>query len=153
MDRQNVNQDELDPQLDPQLDPELDALLDRILAAENAPADLTDRIMARTTGLLGRQQGPLARIGPWLRTAAAVLILGAWTGVWMTGGDIYIQAKALARLDRIEQRIDADLTQLETAVAQEPVEVLAVEHSTDDLLDALIDIRNELDLDSDDAQF
>ena len=137
---------------DPRFDREFDALLDQALAAEKPPQDLAQRIVGCTAGHLPGQQSVLARIGPWLRAAAAVLVLAAWTGIFMTGGEIFKEARALVRLERIEQRIDAEMTLLEPE-ATDSIEILTVEQSTDELLDALTAIRNEMALDQESDQF
>jgi len=160
MDRHSEhNQDEIsdaqtDAQTDPQTDPQFDALMDRALAPQKPPADLARRIVEATVGDLpqGHRHSVLARISPWLRAAAAVLVLAAWTGIFMTGGEIFKDARALVKLDRIEQRIDAEMPLLKTD-AGEPIEVASDEQSTDELLDVLTAIREELVIDQETNQF
>ncbi len=63
----------------------------------------------------------IARLGhrwPWVRAAAAAVVLLAWLGVWVTAGGIVRQGREAARFDRLHRTLERTVTASVTALAQ-----------------------------------
>jgi hypothetical protein len=91
----------------------IESMLDEALAAEPASKQLVNRIVAKTADQF--EEPVVARIGffpSWARAAAAVIVLGAWTTMWMVGGGIVKDAQELAQVEFLEQSIEYELTVL-----------------------------------------
>jgi hypothetical protein len=82
----------------------LEALLDQALRPEAAPAGLSDRIVARTVGLLRRSHlGVLARLDElyrWPRAVAAAVVVAAAMGIALSAAQIVRSAHTLVTVDR-----------------------------------------------------
>ena len=89
-------------------DAKLEALLNEALSPNGAdialPPGLTDRIVQRTTPMLGSSRvmrHVIAFIGPRsFRWAAAIVFLVGWSGLWSTAGLIGSDVRSLVTLER-----------------------------------------------------
>ncbi len=123
--------------VDHRLDPELEAQLDVVLSPERlpggVPADLEQKILAKTLPLLGRRRGVIAvfRELPWMGRIAAMLYFAGLLGLGFTGAGIVHDAGEQVTIRRELPVVVSNLSKAVEALPQRTANLNRAVSTTD----------------------